>query len=585
MNRFRSIFLGYRIYRIKFFKIVGFVFLISAVVFLGVLAFLMNTWTNDLRQQSQNAFMERERRINDIRLWAMDYTNGLYENTKLMEDAAALFCSRDLNEYIQKRRKNSLGSSTQIGYLPASIKKVLLDNQNLITGVTLWSDEGQKDIWLEYGDIRLCFDQAGAEDTAGFTRRGDILTAFYSVRNPKHMDQTLGEIGFWVKKRDIYEENVVSANWVLLNEEKEIAFGGGADRQNEQLIRQLAMDEKQSGWLLAEKGGLVFFVHQDSEENGYSFLVLKNIGEILADNIYTISVIIAAFILVALGVLACYWAGIHSDAAFLSMIMDMLSSMESGNFSRLQKQALPVRHRENEYEMIATALKDVGMKLKGYIETEYILKLKEQESQMRALQHQINPHFLYNTLEMLRSKALVHEDRDMADAIAMLGALYRARMHKADAISLKEEFAFLEMYLKIMALRFGNNFVYQMELEKEIGDISTINFWLQPLAENFFAHGFDRESEYNLLIVNGFAKEGGVEIEMIDNGCGADPVKLAEIRRNMLEGNDEAEADIGLRNVYMRLNYFYGDGFSMEVGNNVEGGFRVTVFLPAGSVQ
>lgn len=581
MKRFRSIFLGYRIYRIKFLKIVGFVFLISAIVFLGVLAFLMNTWTSDLRQQTQNAFMERERKINDIRLWTMDYTNGLYENTKLMEDAAALFCARGLNEYIQKRRENSLGSSTQIGYLPASIKKVLLDNQNLITGVTLWSDEGQKDMWLEYGDIRLCFDQAELEDLA--TRRGDILAASYFVRNPGHMDQTLGEIGFWVKKRDIYEEDVVPASWALLNAEKEITLRSGAGREEERLTRQLTVDERQSGWFWGEKGGPVFFVRQDSEENDYSFLVMKNMGVILADNIYIVSVMVVAFVLVALGVLACYLAGFCSDAAFLSMIMDMLSSMESGNFSRMQEQTLPVRHRENEYEMIATALKDVGMKLKGYIETEYILKLKEQESQMRALQHQINPHFLYNTLEMLRSKALVHEDRDMADAIAMLGALYRARMHKADAISLKEEFAFLEMYLKIMALRFGDNFVYQIELEKEIGNISTINFWLQPLAENFFAHGFDRESEYNLLIVNGFAKEGGAEIVMIDNGCGADPLKLADIRRNMLEGNDEVEADIGLRNVYMRLNYFYGDGFSMEVENSVEGGFRVTVFIPAGS--
>lgn len=168
----------------------------------------------------------------------------------------------------------------------------------------------------------------------------------------------------------------------------------------------------------------------------------------------------------------------------------------------------------------------------------------------------------------------------MADAIAMLGTLYRARMHKTDSITLKEEFALFEMYLKIMTLRFGDNFVYQTEIEEGIGEIPTVNFWLQPLAENFFAHGFDQESEYNLLIVSGCAQKGGAEILIIDNGCGADPSKLLDIRRNMLEGNDEVEADIGLRNVYMRLNYFYGNGFKMDVGNNPEGGFRVSIFIP-----
>ena len=213
------------------------------------------------------------------------------------------------------------------------------------------------------------------------------------------------------------------------------------------------------------------------------------------------------------------------------------------------------------------------------------MKLKEQETEMRALQHQINPHFLYNTLETLRSKALMQGDRDMADAIAMLGTLYRARMHRKNSISLKEEFSLLEMYLKIMELRFRNNFVYQIELDREIKETPTVNFWLQPLAENFFTHGFDRESEYNLLIVSGHAQDGGARIELIDNGSGVPEERLDEIRRNMYEGNDDPEADIGLRNVYMRLEYFYRDGFEMNVGNNPEGGFCVSIFIPGKVVE
>lgn len=581
MDRNRPVFLGYRIYRIKFIKIVGFVFLISALVFLGVMVFLLNTWMNDLWQQAQDAFMEREKRLGSIRMRVTDYTNGMYEDPKLMEDTKALFEAHDEMEYIRIRRNNSLSSSTQIGYLPANIKKKLLDSQNQIAAVTLESDSGVKVLWMEYGNIRF---EYGAEEAEGFMSQygsGDIMVADCAIRNPKHMDQTLGRLSFWVHSWDIYDKNTVPAKWELVDESGRFLLGNMPADQAGQMYRELAGEERQSGWMLGQKGMPVFFVKQVSGENGHFFLVTKDISSVLADNRYTVAVMVVAFVMVALGVLACFYGGIQSEAVFMSIIMDLLSSMEHGDFNRMEELGLPVRHRQNEYLIIAETLKDVGMKLKGYIETEYVLKLKEQESQMRALQHQINPHFLYNSLEMLQSKALVQGDRDMAEAISMLGALYRARANKADAIPLKEEFSSLEMYLKIMALRFGNSFVYQMEMDEGIGEILTVNFWMQPLAENFFAHGFRQENDYNLLIVNGIAKDEGAEILIMDNGSGADPARLTEIRQNMMEGNDEAGADIGLRNVYMRLNYFYGSRFTMDVDNSAEGGFCISIFIPS----
>lgn len=580
MDRCRPVFLGYRIYRIKFIKIVGFVFLISGMVFSGVMVFLMNTWMNDLWKQAQDAFLEREKRLGNIRLRVTDYTNDMYEDAKLMEDTEALFRAHGETEYIRIRRNNSLRSSTQIGYLPANIKKKLFDNQTQIAGVILESDSGIKILWMEYGNIRIGY---GAEEAERFMSRygnGDIMVADCAIRNPKHMDQTLGRLSFWVHSKDIYDENIIPAKWELTDETGRLLSGIVPAGQDGRIYGELAKEERQSGWIWRKNGMPLFFVKQDSAENGYSFLVTKDIRSALSDNRYTVSVLIAAFVLVALGVLACYYGGIQSDAVFMSIIMDMLSSMEHGDFNRMEELVLPVRHRQNEYLIIAETLKDVGMKLKGYIETEYILKLKEQESQMRALQHQINPHFLYNSLEMLQSKALVHGDRNMAEAIAMLGALYRARVRKAYAITLKEEFSSLEMYLKIMELRFGNSFVYQMEMDEGIGEILTVNFWMQPLAENFFAHGFRQENDYNLLIVNGSAKDDGAEILIMDNGSGADPARLTDIRRNMMEGSDEAGSDIGLRNVYMRLKYFYGNRFAMDVGNNAEGGFCISIFIP-----
>lgn len=575
MGRRHNTLFGYRIYRKKFWGTAAVMLLMTAAVFLGMLAFFVNTWMSALGSQVQSSFLEWERQLADIRELAEDYVNSLYGKETLMEDLAALFSVENMTEYLQIRRQNSLGRAEQIRYLPADVKNVLADSRSKISSVTLRSESGRKTIWLQSMDVCLSFDGRGQEGSP----MGDILAASCSVRDPQHMGTTMGTMEFWVSSRDIYGRNwEIPVSVEVLETDGQVLWDSGLEGREKIWLEQASRETEMRGWIREGLG--VFYVQLESGQSGHRFIAVKDIVSAMWDNIYVLAVLFTALMLINGGILLSSYAGIRSDANFLSLIMTMLSDMEGGRFEEMQKRALPDRHRENEYGMIAAALQDVGRKLEGYIETEYILKLKEQETRMRALQHQINPHFLYNTLEMLRSKALVQGDRDMADAIVMLGTLYRTRMHKKEFVSLKEEFALLDMYLKIMTMRYGDKFVYQMELEQAAGERETIVFWLQPLAENFFVHGFDRESEYNLLIVRGREQDGGILIEISDNGAGAEPDKLPEIRRNMYEGNDNPEADIGLRNVYMRLKYFYRDGFRMDVGNRAEGGFCISVFLP-----
>ena len=575
MRRIGPAFCGYRIYRRKFLGIGVVVLLLSVTVFCGILIFFIHTWANALEQQVQQRFLEREQRLLEIQDGALDYVNRLYGDTKLMEDLDALFASQSEAEYLERRRENSLSSVRQIRYLPADIKEQMLDGRSRIAAVILRSGAGKKTIRVQGWDVDLSFD---SEDMP--KAEGKLAAASFAIRDPQHMGQSLGTMEFWVNGADIYErDDSFRASWALLGAKGEALCDSGLNGREESRIGTALQRAEGTGWF--RDGGVpVYYRRLESGTNGYTYVVVKDVFSFLHDNRHVPAALLAAFVLIDAGALVSGYFGIYADAKFMSLILAMLSDMESGRFDKIRELTLPVQNRENEYGMIAGNLKNMGMKLKGYIETEYILKLKEQETQMRALQHQINPHFLYNTLESLRSKALTHGDRDMADAIAMLGTLYRARMHKKESVLLKEEFELLEMYLKIMALRHGDKFVYQVELDPDIGDMETVTFWLQPLAENFFTHGFDRESEYNLLLVSGRKKEDGAQIEVLDNGAGADVEKLPEIRKNMYEGNDDPEADIGLRNVYMRLNYFYRDGFSMDVGNREEGGFAISVFLP-----
>ena len=124
MSRSSSTFLGYRIYRRKFlFTVIVAVFL-SVLAFWGTMFFFVNTWMDDLYQQSQSRFLEKERQLSGIQAWTRDYTDGLYGNAKLLEDAKALFSSDSRYAYTMQRRDNSLSSDTQIAYLPGNVKKL-----------------------------------------------------------------------------------------------------------------------------------------------------------------------------------------------------------------------------------------------------------------------------------------------------------------------------------------------------------------------------------------------------------------------------------------------------------------------------
>lgn len=581
MRKNHSTFLGYRIYRKKFLGTIAVVMILCVAVFGGMLFFFVNHWMGNLRMQAQNQFQNQEYRIERMQNWIGSFINEVYGNKRLMEDLSALFEASDNQQYLEERRENSMMSSEQIRYFPAYAKRLFVDQRSRIQGITLSSESGTKVIWLQNGDICVSFDCSSPEEAVRQTGAGNLQVCSYPVRSLHDMGQTLGTMDFWIDAQELYAgEEKLNATCGIFGTDGSLLAGSAGDEVKDQWLRQASQRGVRYGWLEDVESESVFFVKMSSAHGKCSYVMVKSVMEVLQDNSYVIVVVLAALMLIAVGVLLYVYGGMQMDADFLTRIMGMLSDMESGRFDRMRRQELPVRHKENEYGMIAVALKDVGAKLQGYIETEYILKLKEQETQMRALQHQINPHFLYNTLEILRSKALLQGDRDMADAIALLGTLYRARMHKKDRITLREEFELLETYLKIMTMRFRDNFVYQTELDEEIADMETISFWLQPLAENFFTHGFDRESLYNLLIVTGHAEDGGARIEVIDNGSGIAEDRLEEIKRGMYEGNDDPDADIGLRNVYMRMNYFYRDGFTMEIGNNEEGGFRISIFIP-----
>ena len=426
--------------------------------------------------------------------------------------------------------------------------------------------------------MHVTFDLDREESALGIPGFGDMILASYEIRDPDSIGRQLGRLTFWVDRDDLFRGVNPSGAWAVMQEGKPLHTDYTMEKEWNWIRAAENLEESQGAFFGSGYDRIFYTVFPSSQYN-FSYICVINSKMLWRLNRSALIGISFVLIILAGGAVLVSFVGIRNDARFLSYIMQMLGAMENGDFSVAKNLEIHTEHK-NEYGRIAIALKDVSQKLEGYIRTEYVMKLKQQEAAMRALKHQINPHFLYNTLESIRSKALVCGDEETAEAITQLGSLYRKIVHCPDVITMKEEKDLLELYLRLMSLRFAGNFVYQLELEKDLEGVRTPGFWLQPLAENFFSHGFDRNNEFNLLILEIRSEGGGVRALMTDNGLGIAREQLEAIRKNMHEGSDDPDADIGLRNVYMRLQYFYGEDFTMEIGNNPEGGARISVYIP-----
>lgn len=576
MRKDRKPFLKYRIHRKKFFYHLLTAVLLCVILLAALLVFFSGSWENQYSQAVQKNFLEAEQRLGSIEAWSEAYIEEVYRNRNVMDDTKAMLDAETYDDYMKLRGENSKNYEYQLAYLPGKLKRLFVNPQANIRCITLEGENGVKTIWLDpvSNDMRLKFEQNDGQEAEPCY--GDLEVLTYTVRDSTAVSNVYGQMRLWVSSEDIFgelQEDQMGV-WEVLSQGEVLTGGEVTDKEKEWL-------EGNGGFRLSP----VVFWRLESAQADYEYRAAVDYLTLLGRHESTLWVVIVALVLIAAGGVFVDYLGLRQDEKFLNYIMGTLETMEEGDFSRIRQRKFPVQQKENEYSLIASALRDVGLELETYIKTEYILKMKEQETEMRALQHQINPHFLYNTLEMIRSQSLQSGDIRTADAIEMLGALYRARMNKHKSIHLKEEFHYLELYLKIMQLRYGEGFLYQVELEPEVENVETLNFWLQPLAENFFSHGYDRASEFNLLIVTGHKEGDGVRIQVVDNGRGIDPQELEAVRRNMYEGNDDPDADIGLRNVYMRLSYFYPEGFSMTIGNNEESGVGVSIFIPGKAVE
>lgn len=249
--------------------------------------------------------------------------------------------------------------------------------------------------------------------------------------------------------------------------------------------------------------------------------------------------------------------------------------------------AIPV-DRQDELGYLSECFNDMSEEIDILLNQVYKEQLTRKEAELKTLQAQINPHFLFNTLESINWQARLNEVPEISEMVTALSELMEAGIGKGGPkVSLREELAFVDSYILIMKNRYGDRLTFEKAVDKTVLNRKVPKLMLQPILENAIYHGIDKNRKNGEIKLSVSRVDKDIEIVVTDNGKGMTLDALNHLNDELLNNEDSYlertsgnAAGIGLRNVNRRLKLFYGSEYGVTVDSE-EGIFtKVVIRLP-----
>ncbi len=265
----------------------------------------------------------------------------------------------------------------------------------------------------------------------------------------------------------------------------------------------------------------------------------------------------------------------------VTVIVSKLKEFRKCNFSV----KIPVSTAYDELDNIAISLNHMSEDLSKHIEKEYIMELRQKNAELTALQTQINPHFLYNTLETIKMKAVKNGDTTVGKMIYTLAVLFRSSVKSRPIIKVQDEIKYIELYLELFKIRYEAKFTYCVHVDNEVMGYAIPKLLLQPIVENYFMHGFNAKADDSIIFVGGCMQNQVICFTIKDNGNGIDPVRLVEIKKHLNNDSLKNFDNIGLLNVSERIKIIYGTNYGINIESEPGKGTKVLVRIPSMSLE
>lgn len=262
------------------------------------------------------------------------------------------------------------------------------------------------------------------------------------------------------------------------------------------------------------------------------------------------------------------------------------SGMVSSRIERLTHFMQEVQEGSMDMQMESDERDEIGMLYRGFgsmmkrirtlINEVYLSKITQKEAELKALQAQINPHFLYNTLSLINWKALAAGEEDISRMTLALSTFYHTALNRGrNVLQVETELSNTRAYLEIQSMLHDGDFDYEIEAQTEILQCESLNLILQPLVENAIHHGIEEKTDgRGKITVRGWKEDNCVWFMVEDNGVGMEQEVADKILTMESKG-------YGVRNVDERIRLCYGEKYAMKVESVVGKGTKMTIHFPA----
>ncbi len=332
------------------------------------------------------------------------------------------------------------------------------------------------------------------------------------------------------------------------------------------------------------KDGKYLVAFNTSEITGWKLLTLLPYAEIAKDDR---KLVLFSLLLVLLALIIAVFIAFGFSKAVAKPIKRLqkgMAKVKEGDFDIQLEQ-----HSDDELGQLVSSFNSMIYTIKTLIVEKYEERIARNNAEFKYLQAQINPHFIYNTLQTISSMAVVKKVPEISSVSKGLAKILRYSVNtKNKIISIREELENLTCYLDIQKLRFKEFLNYEIDIDEEVLSYGIIKLALQPIVENAITHGIEPKGENGLVKITGKCLNGCIVLEITDNGAGMTKEEIEQLMRHIVSTEEEenllqrsGNSNIGLRNINFRIKLVYGQEYGLAVDSRKDEGTAITVKIPA----
>lgn len=349
---------------------------------------------------------------------------------------------------------------------------------------------------------------------------------------------------------------------------------GLLENQTDELMKQI---KGESGNFIYSNGKSNFLaVFKTSKVTNWKIVASIPTNEIQEhiNNIRTVTLVLALLCILSVIIAAIIITGRITRP--IIRLMNGMERIEQGNFN----EKLYDRSTE-EIEALSSRMDLMINRINALNRDIYSYQVKSRDAAIKALQAQINPHFLYNTLQAIKAMAVNGKGLEISKMATLLGNLFRYAVYNSEElVSIKEEVNHVREYMELQSLRYPDKFDFRIECDDDILQYKTLKLILQPIVENSIMHGLN-ENPKGIIQIEIDKSDTQVRFQISDNGVGINDEEIIKITEyiNNPEQKDDSHS-IGLKNVHERIQLKYGKPYGIQISSQENLGTCVKVSIP-----